>query len=156
MFAGSRMLTIADDGGSFRTWVLYPTTVAAAPVAFGPYAAEVSPDAPVAEGRFPVVAISHGSGGSPFVYRGLAAYLARHGFVVVLPEHPGNNRNDNRAAVIGHSRGGYTALALAGGRPWSRAGEPPRRSPSMSASTTAPRRQPTPAWWQTRSPTQPR
>ncbi|MGE0592676.1 MAG: alpha/beta hydrolase family protein [Vicinamibacterales bacterium] len=29
-----------------------------------------------------------------------------------------------RACVVGHSMGGYTALALVGGRPWSRSGQP--------------------------------
>jgi predicted dienelactone hydrolase len=93
----------------------------------------------------------------------LAAGLARGGFVVVLPEHPGNNRHHNElagtaailanrprqvclaidwayadealgahlvsdaVAVIGHSLGGYTALAVAGGRPWAAAHETPDR-----------------------------
>jgi predicted dienelactone hydrolase len=78
----------------------------------------------------------------------------RSDFLVALPEHRGNSRNDNslaktaanlenrprhislaidavfgdpliknhlapaRVGVIGHSIGGYTALALAGGQPW--------------------------------------
>lgn len=87
----------------------------------------------------------------PLLHRGLAIHLARHGFVVALPEHQGNSRTDNSLAgtkanllnrprhlcavadwayqsklfhltpdslgVIGHSLGGYTALATAGGRP---------------------------------------
>ncbi|MGH3935584.1 MAG: alpha/beta hydrolase family protein [Pseudonocardiaceae bacterium] len=97
--------------------------------------------------------ISHGTGGSPFLYRTLAAHLARGGFVVAMPEHPRNNHNNNdlagtaailanrswhirividwmfasddfapsprpnTVAVIGHSLGGYTVLAVAGGRP---------------------------------------
>jgi predicted dienelactone hydrolase len=88
-------------------------------------------------------------------------HLARAGFVVALPEHPGNNRSDNSLAntaanlenrprhvrlvldaifedaelgkrlspggvgVIGHSMGGYTALAVAGGRPSSFPNESP-------------------------------
>ncbi|MDR1621229.1 MAG: hypothetical protein LBS00_02515 [Synergistaceae bacterium] len=102
---------------------------------------------------FPLVVISHGSGGTPLLYRTLARHLAGNGFVVGMPEHPFNNRNDNSlagtvenlvnrprhiraavdwffgskvfspllesnaVAVIGHSMGGYTALALAGGVP---------------------------------------
>lgn len=42
-----------------------------------------------------LVLISHGSGGLPFVYRSIARHLARSGFIVGLPEHPHNNRNDN-------------------------------------------------------------
>ena len=107
-------------------------------------------DAPACDGEFPLVVISHGTGGSHLLYRTLSLHLARSGFVVVLPEHPGNNRNDNAlagthtvladrprqirlaidwaydaerlagrlaancVAVVGHSLGGYTALAIAG------------------------------------------
>ena len=110
-------------------------------------------DAPVEGGDLLLAAISHGHGGTALVYRGLALHLARAGFVVAMPDHPGNNRNDNSlagtslnlenrprhiratldaafadpvlgrrlrpgiAALIGHSLGGYTALAVAGGRP---------------------------------------
>jgi predicted dienelactone hydrolase len=103
-----------------------------------------------------VVLISHGSGSSPLVYRNLGWSLARAGYLVAMPEHPGNNRNDNsladstenlrnrprhlsivldhlegtarsgalgRVVVIGHSMGGYTALAIAGGRPQTAAAE---------------------------------
>jgi predicted dienelactone hydrolase len=110
-------------------------------------------NAAIADGVFGLVVISHGTGGSPLVYRTLGQYLARNGFLVALPEHPRNNRNNNdlagtaailvnrprqirsvidwalahneigshlapgAAAIIGHSLGGYTALALAGGTP---------------------------------------
>ena len=42
--------------------------------------------------------VSHGSGGSPFTHRGLARHLAQAGFLVLLPTHPGNNRDDNHLA----------------------------------------------------------
>jgi alpha-beta hydrolase superfamily lysophospholipase len=103
--------------------------------------------------ELPLVAISHGGGGTSLPYRDTAAALVRAGFVVLLLEHPGNNRTDNslegtranlenrprhlrlaldatfadsrlghllapgKVAVIGHSMGGYTALAAAGARP---------------------------------------
>jgi len=108
---------------------------------------------------WPLVAISHGGGGSHQLYSTVARHLAARGFLVVLPEHPGNNRRDNRlqgtlqnledrprhlvlamdaaradaelgprvdaarAAVVGHSMGGYTALAVAGARAYSEQGE---------------------------------
>lgn len=136
----------------FPTLVLYPTT---AP----------KQNAPIAAGVFPLVIVSHGSGGTPMSHRTLAAHLARNGFVVAMPEHPGNNRNDNKlvdtidnltnrprhirqvinwafergpfasslladaVAVVGHSMGGYTALAVAGGVPTSFPRESADRQP---------------------------
>lgn len=158
MFAGSRQIQVSDDarGLSFPVLILYPTGTPSAPAPFGPYPFDVSPEAPVAEGRFPLVVVSHGSGGSPFVYRTITTHLARNGYVVAHLEHPGNSRNDNslegtyenlvrrprhvrltmdavsrdarvgahvqadNVAILGHSMGGYTALAVAGGVPWTR------------------------------------
>ena len=160
-YVGSRVLSVRDDftGVTFPAWVMYPTSTPSQSVAFGPYTADVSPDAPIDDGRFPVVVISHGTGGSHYLYRTLAAHLAKNGYVVAQLEHPGNNRNDNsladtdanlvnrprhmalvidavaddaalgdhviaeQVAAIGHSIGGYTALAVAGGKPWSRTGQ---------------------------------
>jgi dienelactone hydrolase len=109
------------------------------------------PDGTPATGRFPLIALSHGNGGAGVLYRTIAEHLARNGYVVALPDHPGNTRADNGLAgtvanlesrpaylqrvvdwaftgsayaaslvpdtvgLIGHSLGGYTALALAGG-----------------------------------------
>jgi predicted dienelactone hydrolase len=161
LFAGSRMLQIKDDanGLTFPAWVVYPTRSAAVPTRIGPYLVDVAPDAPIASGRFPIVVLSHGGGGSHLGYRTLVTHLAQNGFVVVMPEHVGNNRNDNRlgesvdnlrfrprhfrltidtviahpelgpaldrsrVVAVGHSMGGYTALAAAGGIPWTRSGE---------------------------------
>jgi predicted dienelactone hydrolase len=138
--------------------VVYPASVGGT-TQLGPYTLEAASGAVPAPGPSPVVVISHGSGGAPLTHRGLALHLARAGFVVLAPEHAGNNRNDNsrantaaileqrprdlhaalawvsssdglgsaadlrRVGVVGHSLGGYTALALAGGRPRSFAHE---------------------------------
>jgi len=161
MFVGSRELQVKDEatGIRFPTLVHYPTGVPSTPTAFGPYTMDVSPDAPVADGQFPLVVISHGGGGSHLLYRTISTHLAKNGYVVAMPEHPGNNRNNNELAdthenlvnrprhiritidtvsldarfnphidpnhiaIIGHSIGGYTALAVAGGVPWSKAGQ---------------------------------
>lgn len=140
-------------GLRFPLTVLYPTDAPARPEAVGPYQLDVARDAPVRAGQFPLVLVSHGTGSSGLVHRNLAHFLARHGYVVALPEHPHNNRDDNSwadtltnlqarprhlqlaidhlladarwatalrpgaIALIGHSLGAYTALALAGGRP---------------------------------------
>lgn len=140
---------------TFPMLVFYPAQTPEKTERFGPYRIEVAKDAPLKDGTFPLVIISHGSGGSHLVYRTLARYLAQNGFVVGMPEHPFNNRNDNSrygrvvnlimrpshlstaidwfydsekfgkqlepdcVSVIGHSLGGYTALAAAGGVPTS-------------------------------------
>ncbi|MFL5350272.1 MAG: hypothetical protein ACJ8AT_36315 [Hyalangium sp.] len=67
--------------------------------------------------------MSHGTGGSPWTYRGMAAHLARAGFVVALPEHPGNNRS---AACTTRPSPTCPSTACA---PWSSA------SPNSSASS---------------------
>ncbi|NUN05142.1 MAG: alpha/beta fold hydrolase [Bdellovibrio sp.] len=153
---GSLNLTVVDSEKNlqFPALTLYPTQEKSSPVSFGKYQIEIAPNANPAAGTFPVVVISHGGGGNPLLYRDLAVHLAKHGFIVSLPEHPGNNRSDNslentnenlelrprhvklcadavmadaklkdcvlkeKTAVIGHSLGGYTALAAAGGMPW--------------------------------------
>ena len=154
-FVGCRTLGITDAalGLTFPLLVLYPTGTPGRPEPIGPYTLDVALDAPTKPGPFPLVLISHGTGGTPLTHRLLAHFLARHGFVVGLPRHHANHRDDNSwhntpdnlvarprhltlaidgllaefgaagrsdwVAVIGHSLGGYSALARAGGRPGS-------------------------------------
>ncbi|MBL9017338.1 MAG: alpha/beta hydrolase [Myxococcales bacterium] len=137
----------------FAVRVLYPTEAPARAERFGAYELELAHDAPVAAHRMLLVAFSHGTGGTPFAYRGLAKALVAANHAVALITHPGNNRDDDslantvqnledrprhvtqaldaafadphlaphlvpeRAAVFGHSMGGYTALAVSGARP---------------------------------------
>jgi predicted dienelactone hydrolase len=160
---GLRALEVVDvvQGAPVPVRILYPSRAPERLEHFGPYPLAVATDAPVEGERLPLVVISHGTGGSPWPYRGMAAHLARAGFVVALPEHPGNSRSDDSLAgtaanlenrprhvrlvldalfadaqlgrrlsaagvgVIGHSMGGYTALAVAGGRPSCFANESP-------------------------------
>lgn len=156
MFVGVKELKLQDEahGLSFPALVMYPTQQKPTSHAFGPYVMDVSLDAPVAPGQYPLILVSHGSGGSHLLYRSMTTYLAQHGYIVAMVEHPGNNRVDNQfmgkvenlqyrprhlrltadalhedaslgphlqsgqLGVIGHSMGGYAALALAGGKPW--------------------------------------
>jgi len=148
MRLGYRCVQLSAAGQAFPAFAFYPTEAAEVSVTLDRYSISAAPDAAAAPLRATLVVISHGSGSTPAVYRGLAEFLARQGFGVVLPEHPGNNRHDNTlagtatilatrpaqvrgaidwalaewnlpgpVAVIGHSLGGYTALALAGGKP---------------------------------------
>lgn len=157
-FSGSRQLEISDDklGISFPVLVHYPTHTPSAPTQIGPYTMDVSTDAEIAAGKFPLILISHGNSGSHLIYRTISTCLAQHGYIVAMPEHYGNNRRNNELAhtienlqyrprhcsltidqllkeygsfiipekigIIGHSFGGYTALALAGGTPRTQTG----------------------------------
>ncbi len=161
IFTGSSQIEVKDTiiGVSFPVLLHYPTIQPSSETAFGPYVMDVSTDAPVMEGQFPLVVISHGNGGSHLLYRTISTYLARRGYIVAMPEHYGNNRHENhlaetienlkyrprhvsltidslleskpwqnsmasgKVAVIGHSMGGYTALALAGAIPRTREGK---------------------------------
>jgi len=155
IFVGSKQLTVRDDikNISFPVLVHYPTNEVSRPISFGPYVMDVSPDAEIIDGKFPIIVISHGNGGSHLLYRTISTHLAKNGYIVAMLEHYGNNRNNNtlenttenletrprhvsltidflladnwfnehiaqeKVGVIGHSMGGYTALALAGGVP---------------------------------------
>lgn len=96
VFVGYRTVELGDASGLTTPMVvMYPTEVEGRSERIGPYSLDVALDAPPLGGDFPLVLISHGSGGSPLLYRTLARYLASAGFVVGLPEHPFNNRNDD-------------------------------------------------------------
>lgn len=155
IFVGSKQLQVHDEENnlSFNLLLEYPCYQVSSPIKFGPYTMDVSPDAKICEGQFPLIIISHGNGGSHLIYRSISTYLAKRGYIVAMIEHYGNNRNNNeleytirnlqyrprhvslsidyllsqplfgehiskdKIVIIGHSMGGYTALALAGGIP---------------------------------------
>ncbi|HNY12679.1 MAG TPA: alpha/beta hydrolase [Candidatus Wallbacteria bacterium] len=161
IFAGSKEIQNIDEvkGISFNVMVQYPSNTPSLPTRIGPYTMDVSVNAEIIDGCFPLVVISHGSGGSHLLYRTVSSFLARNGYIVAMVEHFGNNRNNNelenacenlilrprhisltignlfsdgffgghilkdKTSVIGHSMGGYTALALSGGIPRTREGE---------------------------------
>jgi predicted dienelactone hydrolase len=58
----------------------------------------VAPDAAPVPGRYGLVVISHGSGGSSLGHHDTAGALARAGWVVAAPMHPGNNALDDSGA----------------------------------------------------------
>ncbi|NTV14855.1 MAG: alpha/beta fold hydrolase [Desulfobulbaceae bacterium] len=97
MPSGLREITITDEllGLTFPALVQYPAVAKGLPAQIGPYTFESARNAELAEGEFPLAVISHGSGGSHLLYRNIGSHLAQHGYVVVAPEHPGNNRNNN-------------------------------------------------------------
>jgi len=50
-----------------------------------------APNAKLAPGRFPLVVLSHGTGGSAPMLAWLGAALAAHGYIAAAVNHPGNN-----------------------------------------------------------------
>lgn len=96
-FVGYCEAELVDNycGVTFPMSVMYPTDREGKTEAIGPFHLDVSINAQLTEGKFPLVLISHGSGGGNLLYRTLAHYLARNGFIVGMPEHPFNNFNNN-------------------------------------------------------------
>lgn len=96
-FAGYCEAELIDDyrGVTFPMSVMYPTDQKGKIETIGPFHLDVSINAQPTEGEFPLVLISHGSGGGNLLYRTLAHDLACNGFIVGMPEHPFNNFNDN-------------------------------------------------------------
>jgi predicted dienelactone hydrolase len=88
-----------QDVVPFEAVVVYPTGTGETPFQDGPFTIAASRDAPITTGApFPIVLFSHGgggtlkAGGSPLPYAALLTSLAREGFVVVAPFHPGSKR----------------------------------------------------------------
>lgn len=153
--AGWREVMVTDGSGAeaFPVIICHPTQEPERQRSVGPYTISAAWDATPLPGDHPLLMLSHGSGSSPLVNRDLALSLARAGFVVGMPLHPGDNRDDRSLqgtlqnlqqrprhlrlaidtvlgesslfpgnspdgiALIGHSLGAYTVLAVAGGEP---------------------------------------
>jgi predicted dienelactone hydrolase len=144
--AGITRITV-QDMVPFDALVAYPTDAAEAPFQSGPFTIQASRDAPIAATKiFPVLLLSHGNGrsaGTSVAFRDLIAALARQGFIVIAPFHPGTSlplqarprqlhqaldqvladqrfaahADRARLGVIGFSFGGAVALIAAGARP---------------------------------------
>lgn len=84
-----------NSGATFPMSVMYPTNQKGRIEAIGPFHLDISINAQPIEEKLPLVLISHGSGGGNLLYRTLAHFLASHGFIVGMPEHPFNNFNNN-------------------------------------------------------------
>jgi platelet-activating factor acetylhydrolase isoform II len=77
------------------------------------YAGRAAKDATLAPafGKFPLIALSHGTGGSAMQMAWLGTYLAARGYIVVAVNHPGNN------AVTGYT---FLFARHSGGIRWAR------------------------------------
>ena len=149
---GYRDIAVEAGGERMLTALWYPAGAPAGRTVEGPFAMAATRNAPLADGRFGLVLISHGTGGHRLGHRGTAIRLAQAGYIVAAPDHAGDSWRDSRFAgtaanwrrrprqlsavldrlfgdpvfgvridprrigAIGHSAGGYTVLALIGGR----------------------------------------
>ena len=149
---GFRDISIEVDGERLITALWYPTDAPPGETTAGPFTMAASREAPIGSGRYGLIVISHGTGGGRLNHRDTAIRLAESGYVVVAPEHAGDNFRDKRYSgtsenwrrrprqlsavldrllgdsefgphidirrigAIGHSAGGYSVLALIGGR----------------------------------------
>ena len=97
--SGFTRLTVATPmgGGAIQTVVWYPTTAPASLIKLGPFDLDVAINSEPEAGAHPFIVISHGTGGSNLGHHDTAIYLARHGFVVATPMHPGDNFQDTSA-----------------------------------------------------------
>jgi predicted dienelactone hydrolase len=120
----SAALRNASHNDDLRITVWYPAAPDAveAPLDIGPPGAPTfTPGSAAADAAFedarprPVVLLSHGFGGTARIMAWFGTALARHGYVVVAVDHPGNNGRDPMTvggAVLYWERPGDLAAAL--------------------------------------------
>ncbi|MHB9796294.1 alpha/beta hydrolase family protein [Pseudomonas sp. MT3] len=107
---GFHRLQVSDplDQEPMKAIAFYPTRAPERPLHLGNFIIDVAYEGKTANGRFPLLVMSHGNYGTPLAHRDLIQALVRKGFVVVTLLHPGDNLHD-------HSRLG--ALSNLYGRP---------------------------------------
>lgn len=94
--AATGTTTLAGAGEGEPILVFYPTDAPAEPVHFGPgVSAALATDAPPRPGNGRLIVVSHGTGGSPWVYSELIALLVERGFVVAAPLHRHDHYRDH-------------------------------------------------------------
>jgi predicted dienelactone hydrolase len=120
----SAVIRNASHKDDLRITVWYPAAPDAveAPLDVGPpgkpnfTSGSAAPNADFEDARLrPVILLSHGFGGSARIMGWFGTALARHGYVVIAVDHPGNNGRDPMTiggAVLSWERPGDLATAL--------------------------------------------
>lgn len=97
--AGFSRISVPDAEGAFDVMIWYPIAGVEKPWQAGPFTVNATLNGEFSNAqRFPLVLLSHGSGGAPLAHRQLAESLARQGIVVVAPNHLGDAAGRPRAA----------------------------------------------------------
>ncbi len=137
--AGLRSFELPYHADRIEATVWYPSEGAETTENFGPYPVHAAVGGTPADGRFALVLISHGTGGTRMNHHPLAEALARGGFVVAALTHPGDNYRDrsrssrrSRRRSRPHSARSPSTRRVSIGRR-SRPSWPARRSSSSSA-----------------------
>lgn len=89
--------TAAKEKIEVALW--YPTSTPSREHTLGPYTFVAALDAPVNAGKYPLILISHGTGGNNMNQHELATAFAQSGYVAVALTHPGDNYRDR--ALVG-------------------------------------------------------
>ena len=149
---GFRDIDVEVEGERLVTALWYPTDALSGRTAVGPFTLSATRGAPISEGQYGLILLSHGTGGGRLNHRDTAIRLAETGYIVAAPEHAGDSWRDERYSgtsenwrrrprqlsavldwllgdaefapridparigAVGHSAGGYSVLALIGGR----------------------------------------
>ena len=99
---GVREVSVSQPGRDLGVTVWYPAGAGGKPTAIGDNkvfkGAQAAFDAAPVPGRHPLVVLSHGSGGRVEAMSWLATELAKAGFVVAGPNHPGTTSGDSTPA----------------------------------------------------------
>ncbi|MBI3497781.1 MAG: hypothetical protein HY058_10810 [Proteobacteria bacterium] len=95
--AGLAFLTLIDpvEGGKMPVVAAYPVADSAGVTVLGPYRIDAAQDAAPAEGRFPLIVVSHGTGGDVLGHHDSLTALARAGFIAATVQHPRDNYRDD-------------------------------------------------------------
>lgn len=114
---GFRTVGIWDPDRAFRmdVAVWYPSSRAPRDITLEGWNLTVSQNGPGVPGRYPVILLSHSAATSRLASHTLAAALARQGFMVIAPTHPGDNADETRGlfhAALFAERPNHLLLAL--------------------------------------------
>jgi predicted dienelactone hydrolase len=97
---GVRTLSVPapERGVNLGVTLWYPALEDGMPLLFGDNpvfrGTQARQGASLMEGRFPLVVLSHGLGGSALSFSWIASSLAAQGFIVAAPNHPGSTTGD--------------------------------------------------------------
>lgn len=94
--AGLRLVEVPSSQGKPSIRAAFWSPCAAAPIdtRIGPFVLPAVRDCDIAEGKYPLVVISHGFEGTYLSHRDTATALADAGFLVVAINHPGDSALD--------------------------------------------------------------